>query len=209
MREKRLDKKGVSPLIATVLLIAFAVALGAIVMNWGRGYVEDTQDFARESSENQLTCSSDVEMDFEVIFVNATDEDGPNVLTVTVRSDGGTDIYDLAAQVFTNESKGASVLIDDQFLDDLGVEGFEGEVDDDENVNLPVLPQFKFLTFNITPEDLGFENDLEELEAIDNLKLIPRIRASSAKRGADNIACAAQAVEIDRIEDEWQYEDQG
>jgi flagellin-like protein len=30
------QKKGVSPLIATVLLISFAVALGAVVMNWGR-----------------------------------------------------------------------------------------------------------------------------------------------------------------------------
>ena len=28
-------KKGVSPLIATILLIAFAVALGSVVMNWG------------------------------------------------------------------------------------------------------------------------------------------------------------------------------
>lgn len=30
------NKRGVSPLIATVLLISFAVALGAVVMNWGR-----------------------------------------------------------------------------------------------------------------------------------------------------------------------------
>ncbi|HLG24622.1 MAG TPA: archaellin/type IV pilin N-terminal domain-containing protein [Candidatus Nanoarchaeia archaeon] len=29
------SKKGVSPLIATVLLIAFAVALGSVVINWG------------------------------------------------------------------------------------------------------------------------------------------------------------------------------
>lgn len=29
------SKKGVSPLIATILLIAFAVALGSVVMNWG------------------------------------------------------------------------------------------------------------------------------------------------------------------------------
>lgn len=29
-----MNKKGVSPLIATVLLISFAVALGAVVMNW-------------------------------------------------------------------------------------------------------------------------------------------------------------------------------
>ena len=29
-------KRGVSPLIATVLLISFAVALGSVVINWGR-----------------------------------------------------------------------------------------------------------------------------------------------------------------------------
>jgi len=28
-------KEGISPLIATILLIAFAVALGAMIMNWG------------------------------------------------------------------------------------------------------------------------------------------------------------------------------
>ncbi|MBI2650922.1 hypothetical protein HYX01_00430 [Candidatus Woesearchaeota archaeon] len=33
---KLFDKRGVSPLIATVLLISFAVALGAVVMNWSR-----------------------------------------------------------------------------------------------------------------------------------------------------------------------------
>lgn len=30
------NKKGVSPLIATVLLISFAVALGSVVLNWGK-----------------------------------------------------------------------------------------------------------------------------------------------------------------------------
>ena len=34
-------KKGLSPLIATVVLIAFAVALGAVVMSWGKTYVSN------------------------------------------------------------------------------------------------------------------------------------------------------------------------
>ena len=34
------NKRGVSPLVATVLLIAFAVALGAVVMNWGKQQVD-------------------------------------------------------------------------------------------------------------------------------------------------------------------------
>ena len=35
MSDILISKKGVSPLIATILLIAFAVALGSVVMNWG------------------------------------------------------------------------------------------------------------------------------------------------------------------------------
>ncbi|MFH1064216.1 MAG: archaellin/type IV pilin N-terminal domain-containing protein [Candidatus Woesearchaeota archaeon] len=56
------SRKAVSPLIATVLLIAFAVALGAVVMNWGRGYVEDTANIARERSDTEVRCASEVDV---------------------------------------------------------------------------------------------------------------------------------------------------
>lgn len=56
------SRKAVSPLIATVLLIAFAVALGAVVMNWGRGYVEDTANLARERSDAEVTCTAEVDL---------------------------------------------------------------------------------------------------------------------------------------------------
>ncbi|MBI2523409.1 hypothetical protein HYW19_03395 [Candidatus Woesearchaeota archaeon] len=36
MPRKVFNKRSVSPLIATVLLISFAVALGSVVLNWGR-----------------------------------------------------------------------------------------------------------------------------------------------------------------------------
>ncbi len=41
-----INKKGVSPLIATVLLIAFAVALGAVVMNWSKTQFDDGSNSA-------------------------------------------------------------------------------------------------------------------------------------------------------------------
>jgi flagellin-like protein len=56
---KKLNKKAVSPLIATVLLIAFAVALGALVMNWGREYIEATQEKVTLQSEQQTSCTFD------------------------------------------------------------------------------------------------------------------------------------------------------
>jgi len=47
------SKRGLSPLIATVMLIAFAVALGAVVMNWGKGYIEEST--STPSGEMSLT----------------------------------------------------------------------------------------------------------------------------------------------------------
>ena len=35
-----MDKRGMAPLVATLLLIAFAVALGVVIMNFGRAQVE-------------------------------------------------------------------------------------------------------------------------------------------------------------------------
>jgi|FLOH01.1.fsa_nt_gi flagellin-like protein len=32
-----MNKRGISPIIATILLIAFAVAIGAMIMNWTAG----------------------------------------------------------------------------------------------------------------------------------------------------------------------------
>ncbi|HII72233.1 TPA: hypothetical protein HA265_05760 [Candidatus Woesearchaeota archaeon] len=65
-----IGKRAVSPLIATVLLIAFAVALGAVVMNWGRGYVEDTANIARERSDTEVKCASDV--DISIVEIDGT-----------------------------------------------------------------------------------------------------------------------------------------
>ena len=62
MFKKLWKKKGVSPLIATVLLIAFAVSLGAVVMNWGRGYVETTMTQADVQSAEKISCSMDTSM---------------------------------------------------------------------------------------------------------------------------------------------------
>ena len=60
-------KKGISPLIATVLLIAFAVALGAVVMNWGRSYVEDTAANAERTSQTKVDCSLGVDIEIKEI----------------------------------------------------------------------------------------------------------------------------------------------
>jgi len=38
-QENKMNKKGLSPLVATLLLVVSALVLGAITMNWGKAYV--------------------------------------------------------------------------------------------------------------------------------------------------------------------------
>ena len=104
------NKKAVSPLIATVLLIAFAVALGAVVMNWGRGYVEDTQDFARERSDAEVVCTTDI--DLNIVNIDLTDQVcyvdlGTNETNVSMilENVASRDIDSLTVRVIGTDSK--------------------------------------------------------------------------------------------------------
>jgi len=101
-----MNKKAVSPLIATVLLIAFTVALGAIVMNWGESFVRKTQDTASEASEGKLECT--MEVDFEVINAEYFESDSTDnaTLSVLIRNAGDKEISQFVAQVFTNTVRG-------------------------------------------------------------------------------------------------------
>lgn len=42
-----MDKRGISPLLSTLVLIAISIGLGAVVMSWGRGYIEERAEFVQ------------------------------------------------------------------------------------------------------------------------------------------------------------------
>ena len=53
---KRFGKRGVTPLVATLLLISFSVGLGAVVMSWGQHYIEQTAEFITAAQAQPLGC---------------------------------------------------------------------------------------------------------------------------------------------------------
>jgi flagellin-like protein len=61
------NKKAVSPLIATVLLIAFAIALGSIVMNWGKTYVEEEMESGQTEFYASKECDRDIDIRIKTI----------------------------------------------------------------------------------------------------------------------------------------------
>ena len=57
------NKKGISPLIATVLLIGFTVALAGIVITWGSNFVKNITSGTEERTESTLACAGDLNFD--------------------------------------------------------------------------------------------------------------------------------------------------
>ena len=89
-------KKGMSPLIATVLLIAFAVALGAMIMNWSADIQEPTPG-PGGSSQNpcgnvaidlnevfgkRIFCYQDENIKFNIVNTGAREISGIQLRTV-------------------------------------------------------------------------------------------------------------------------------
>jgi flagellin-like protein len=56
-------KRGISPLIATVMLIGFVIAVSSIVFLWGQGYIQERAEKEGKLAEKKLECES---VDFTV-----------------------------------------------------------------------------------------------------------------------------------------------
>jgi len=104
------SKKAVSPLIATVLLIAFAVALGAVVMNWGRSYVETgAEELPGEEHAAGGTvsiCGGNIALDIVKIGgkPNICFDSGENIVKYTIENKGTMTIDSVKFQVIgTND----------------------------------------------------------------------------------------------------------
>lgn len=166
------SRKAVSPLIATVLLIAFAVALGAVVMNWGRGYVEDTANIARERSDTEVTCASEVDIDIveidntpQICYNESGGASGNATLEFILENRQSRDIIKVQARLIGEATRVPLTI-------DLGYDS-----------NLSVnQAAYRNLTFNL---DGG--TDLE-IGAPQQVKFTPYIRVG----GAD-VACPASA----------------
>ena len=51
------SKKGISPLIATVLIIGFTIVLAALVIQWGGSLFKNIQEETGETSELNIACT--------------------------------------------------------------------------------------------------------------------------------------------------------
>lgn len=77
-------RKGVSPLIAMVMLIAFAISIGGLFAEWSGSLTRDATQENTNQQQKILDCSR-----MQIEFVEVEEDYANNDLNVTLRSDNG------------------------------------------------------------------------------------------------------------------------
>lgn len=165
-------KRGISPLIATVLIIGFVIVLALVVVTWGGGFIKSTTKETGETALKQIDCLQDINIDIS----SACDNYGSVVVNVV--NNGETDI--LKFLVKTNIGAGETLS---------GVSGFGGAllgavVVDSEPVNpekisyvelIPVVEEgvCKGLSFKEKEITGGCEKIPDDYENVRYFNLIP------------------------------------
>ncbi len=100
------NKRGVSPLVATILLIALSVGMGVAVMSWGEDYIEEKAEFVQGVQEAPTTCDL---VSFSIIQLKGVQQfcQGGNMIKALIDNGPDADIADFHARVVAE--KGVSV----------------------------------------------------------------------------------------------------
>lgn len=103
-----LNKKGISPLIATVLIIGFTVALAAVIMVWGQGFIKGMTEKAEATSTLETICATDVAVDVTNACVTGTTG---GTVTLTIANNGARALEGLAVRAYRSASDLESVAV--------------------------------------------------------------------------------------------------
>ncbi|MBS3147071.1 hypothetical protein J4471_05260 [Candidatus Woesearchaeota archaeon] len=170
-----LSKKGISPLIATVLLIGFTIVLAALVIRWGSELFSSQIKTQTCDNEATIICTSDVDLGISTVVFDNIPDTGDEKLQIGLVSNGKQNI-----------DKGFIVRI----------HKIDGTVIAAESTG--ILNQYETLTLQVDPTD--FEPDLllaDAQDAKDNcptdkfcgISVIPKIKHTTDKGDSCDVTC--------------------
>jgi len=90
------SKRGISPLIATVLLIGFTIVLAALIMQWGSSLLKEQTETTGTTSKAQIACSTEVDFTLDKAVVNGAS------LDVTLTNNRDRPLVDFIARIKYN-----------------------------------------------------------------------------------------------------------
>ena len=107
---KKMDSKGISPLIGTVLLIGFTIGLAMLIFTWGGRFVGEVTEETGATATEQLDCIRNVDLGVSGA-THILDPLNPGVaksVEYTVTNNGQVGITEFKAR-FTDTSGATSV----------------------------------------------------------------------------------------------------
>src|SRR3989344_731809 len=90
-----MEKRGFSPLIATVLLIGFTITIAAILMIWGGNLVKERAEKISARTEAQTSCTAKVEIGLNSAKCDTTEE----IIKISVENKGSDTINAFRARI--------------------------------------------------------------------------------------------------------------
>ena len=92
------SRKAITPLVATILLVAFSVGLGALVMSWGEEYIEQKAEFVQGTAEIKSGC--DVAK-ISIIKISGQPQAcfGPESIQLWIDNGPDMDLYNIHARI--------------------------------------------------------------------------------------------------------------
>ncbi len=93
-----MKKKGISPLIATVLIIGFTVALAAIIITWSTSFTKKMQEQTEETANLQIICATDVVYGIKSVCATGTE------YRILIQNDGKEPIKNWILRFYKSES---------------------------------------------------------------------------------------------------------
>lgn len=176
----KLLKKGISPLIATVLVIGFTVALAAVILTWGTTFTKSIAKGTEESTEIQLTCAQDVQIDVKAACLTVDALGAPNGVQFIVENNGNKDIANFSVRLKVTDTNILAGNVPNAPLSKFGLQTYTVEAGNDAQV--PGLSAVAGPTYNI--------------DHIQEVTLLPVVRiAGKEVTCAQSIDSYAPAVE--------------
>lgn len=96
--------KGLSPLVATVLLIAFTVGVGGIISVWISGFTQTSSKIVSKEGENQIICSNGA-IDLSNLKYCSNNMSG------IIKNNGRIDLGNITLQIIGTNSSQVSIAL--------------------------------------------------------------------------------------------------
>ena len=93
-------KKGISPLISVVLLIALSIVISTIIMTWSTTLVKTQEDIIENKTKTAVECAS-ADINIDSVYLDFTS----NISRVNVRNSGQVDYQIISVSLVSDSGK--------------------------------------------------------------------------------------------------------